>query len=98
MNEPTIESNLDEHHDGLLSRIPLPGEIWKHYKNGDLYEVIALARREDTGRIVVHYRAYQPTEKRKRKRLWDRDLALWVTEVFRSGTDRFTPRYELTRL
>jgi len=36
--------------------VPMPGDIWRHYKKGDLCEIVTLARFEFGHELAVVYR------------------------------------------
>lgn len=67
-------------------RIPLPGELWRHVKTGNVYRIEALAREELTGETMVLYRA---NDGRVPSLLWTRpiDVFLWCEDA----SPRFVP-------
>lgn len=51
-----------------------PGDFWTHYKGG-VYQIVALAVKEDTGEPVVVYRSC------KYGTVWVRTLSNWTEDV-----------------
>jgi len=54
------------------------GGIYKHYKNANLYKVIALAKDSDTLKDIVVYEALYPNPL---SRVWVRPYFEWIEEV-----------------
>lgn len=63
-----------------------PGGRWKHFKHGDVYEIVGTALHSETGEPLVVYRRHQPGVVHP---LWARPASMWFDEV-KPGVRRFT--------
>lgn len=63
----------------------IPGERWKHFKHGDVYEIVGTALHSETGEPLVVYRRYQPGTIHP---MWARPASMWFDEV-KPGARRF---------
>lgn len=70
---------------------PQAGEIYLHYKTGNKYKVLALAKHSESLEDLVVYEALYDNPMAK---IWARPLAMWGEEVEFNG--KKLPRFKKT--
>lgn len=63
------------------------GAIYRHYKNHQLYEVIAIGKHSETLEDLVVYKALYESDKFPMGQIWCRPLKMWDELV--DGKHRF---------
>lgn len=63
------------------------GAIYRHYKNHQLYEVIAIGKHSETLEDLVIYKALYESDKFPMGQIWCRPLKMWDELV--DGKHRF---------
>ena len=70
-----------------MKKIPEIGSIYKHYKTGSLYKVIAVGKHSETLEDVVIYKSLYKGKDFPENQVWCRPLSIWQEKV--DGKDRF---------
>lgn len=63
---------------------PMQGDVWKHYRHGDLYRIISLSRFHMGGEVAVTYESLQDGSR------WTRGLTEFLEENNDNGRQFFT--------
>ena len=63
------------------------GEIYRHYKNHQLYEIIAIGKHSETLEDLVVYKALYESDKFPMGQIWCRPLKMWDETI--NGKSRF---------
>ena len=64
---------------------------YRHYRNGRLYQVIALARHSETHEPMVVYQAQYTSEEFGHQQIWVRPQAMFLESVLHEG--KHVPRF-----
>ncbi|MBO4582902.1 MAG: DUF1653 domain-containing protein [Alphaproteobacteria bacterium] len=67
--------------------MPEIGAIYKHYKNHQNYQVIAIGKNSETLEDMVIYKALYESDKFPNGQIWCRPLKIWQESV--NGEPRF---------
>ena len=67
--------------------IPKTGDVYKHYKNGKCYEVIAIGKHSETLEDLVVYKALYESDNFPYGQIWCRPLKMWQENI--NGQPRF---------
>ena len=67
--------------------MPEPGEIYRHYKNHQCYQVIAVAKDTESLEDMVVYRALYESRDFPYCQVWCRPLKMWLEKI--DGRPRF---------
>ncbi len=61
--------------------MPEPGEIYRHYKNHQCYQVIAVAKDTESLEDMVVYRALYESRDFPYGQVWCRPLKMWLEKI-----------------
>ena len=63
------------------------GAIYKHYKTGNLYQVITVGKHSESLEDIVVYKALYEAKDFPYGQMWCRPLSIWQEKI--DGEDRF---------
>ncbi len=70
-----------------MNDIPKIGSVYKHYKNGKLYEVVGVGKHSESLEDIVVYKVLYSTKDFPYGQIWCRPLSIWQEKI--DGKPRF---------